>query len=230
MVSEPTEIALPEGQGREESGFSLIEALVVLAVSSVLLVVLTNTMSQSRAQNAQLAEHFRLTGDAFYADLQLQALLSGLYIDPLLQPSGARPSRIEQRLNFHTEGSWTTSESDVAFRGTSEAFEFSTQFQADGAKPVPAKVRWIDTMEGRKLSLTLGEDEAVWPVLYDPQTRFRYMSSEGELLENFPPAPVRARFGQAPSRTDQPSPIAVPKAIMAYRDDIQKVVFIVDVP
>lgn len=219
----------PQSEDPGQGGFSLVEALVVLAVSSILLVVLTNALSQSRAQNLRLEDHFRLTGDAFYADLQLQALLSGLYIDPLLQPSGAQPSRSDRRLNIHTEQSWAALGSDVAFKGTSEGFDFFTQYYENGA-PVSAEVRWIDTLEGRRLSLTLDGRNIVWPVLYDPQTRFSYLTQDGQVQNIFPPPMTRTQNSEAFTRSERQSPILVPKAIMAYREDTQKTVFIVDVP
>ncbi|MEL6687293.1 MAG: type II secretion system protein [Pseudomonadota bacterium] len=214
-----------------DGGFSLVEALVILAISSVLLFVLTSTIGLSRDQNARLAEHSRLAGDKLYADLQLQALLDSLYIDPLLQASGAKPSVSNRRAAIHTQQSWAELDSDIAFEGNSEAFEFTTQYHADGARPVPAQVQWIDSVDGRRLSVNLEGRVITWPVIYDPQTRFRYLTPDNQLLDMFPPPQLQSNEsrlvgGNAPIA----NPILVPKAIMAYREDTRQVVFIVDVP
>lgn len=212
-----------EGQ-HPEQGFSLIEALIVLAISSMLLLVLTSTISLARSQNLRLAEHTRLAGDQFYADLQLQAMLDRLYIDPLLQAYGAQPSQSNRRAALHTEASWAELNSDVAFEGTSEMFEFSTRMELpDGVSTPRVTIAWVDQIDGRRLSMTVEEEVILWPVLYDAQTRFRYLTRENELTETFPPALTS-------SRNAERNPILLPKSIMAYREDRGEPVFIVDVP
>jgi prepilin-type N-terminal cleavage/methylation domain-containing protein len=207
-----------------QDGFSLIEALVVLVVSSVLLFILTSAIGFARDQNTRLAEHSRLAGNKLYADLQLQALLDSLYIDPLLQANGAKPSLSNRRAVTFMQDSWADLESDVAFEGNSESFEFLTQYHANSAAPVPTQVRWLDTANGRRLSVT-------WPVLYDPQTRFQYIGPSNETLDIFPPPRQQSRENRLNTgEVAAQSPILVPKAIIAYREDTRKVVFIVDVP
>ena len=207
-----------------DQGFSLIEALIVLAISSMLLLVLTSTISLARSQNQRLAEHTRLAGNEFYADLQLQAMMDRIYVDPLLQSYGAQPSLSDPRAALHTEESWALLDSDVAFKGTSDSFEFSTRLElADEVSTPRVTIAWSDQNEGRRLSMTIDGQTVLWPVLYDTRTQFRYLTLENELVETFPPAPTN-------SRDEDSNPILLPKSIMAYREDRVEPVFIVDVP
>lgn len=226
-MSEPISIEPSQADVASDHGFSLIEAIIVLAISSMLLLVLTSTISLARTQNLRLADHARLSGDKFYADLQIQALLDRLYIDPLLQAYGAQPSLNDRRAALHTEQSWSDLDSDVAFEGNSERFTFSTLALGDDeAVPQRVEIAWIDERDGRRMSMSLGgAPPVIWPVLYDSQTRFRFRDDEGELLDIFPEPPERSL-----SRRVATDPTLLPTSILAYRDDIGEVVFIVDVP
>ena len=190
----------------------------------MLLLVLTSTISLARSQNLRLAEHTRLAGNEFYADLQLQAMMDRIYVDPLLQSYGAQPSLSDPRAALHTEESWALLDSDVAFEGTSDSFEFSTRLElAEEVSTPRVTIAWSDQNEGRRLSMTIDGQTVLWPVLYDSRTQFRYLTLENELVETFPPAPTN-------SRDEDSNPILLPKSIMAYREDRGEPVFIVDVP
>lgn len=217
---------------KNEQGFSLIEALVVLAISSMLLLILTSTISLARSQNIRLAEHSRIAGDQFYADLQLQAMLDRIYVDPLLQSYGAQPSLTNRRAALHTEESWAQLDSDVAFRGTSESFEFSTRLETSDDVSTPrVTIAWVDRADGRQLSMTIDGETIVWPVLYDVQTRFKFLTLDGDLVETFPPALNASRsLSRTRPRVTDRNPILLPKSILAYREDLGAPVFIVDVP
>jgi prepilin-type N-terminal cleavage/methylation domain-containing protein len=215
-----------EASSRED-GFSLVEALVVLAISSVLLVTLTGMIGLTREHNQRLAEHSEMTGSRLYIDLQLQSVLDRLYIDPLLQPEGFMLSRNDSRAGFYNERDWREREQSrpPAFRGTPERFEFSARFMEGRQQAIrPVSVYWNEEADGRRMAMTLDNQTVVWPVVYDPAVRFAYLNEDEALVQTYP-AP--STDNEAVRQTDA---IFVPKAVMAYREDTAEVVFVLDVP
>jgi type II secretory pathway pseudopilin PulG len=212
----------------KEAGFSLVEALVVMAVSAMLLSVLTSILSFSRASNQRLADHAIRQGDQFYTDLQAQTMTDYFYLDPLLQSRGRRAAANDRDGRFFTQDQWASRDGSMAFEGDETAFSMQARSVLDQSGTIETvSLRWRTDQEGRKLTLSVGDDLIEWPTLYPDGSEFRYMIAPGEYVRKFPPEETDRRAFQ---RTEDPDPTQRPMAIMAVTPATNIPHLILDLP
>ncbi|MEM7728816.1 MAG: prepilin-type N-terminal cleavage/methylation domain-containing protein [Pseudomonadota bacterium] len=210
-----------------DAGFSLIEALVVLAVSGALMVALTSILNFSRVSNMRLADHAARQGDMFYTDLQAQSVVDRIYEDPLLQVSGRLPSRASRDGELYSERLWQSREGPVLFSGDETSFTLlARSIVSASGDPEAVTLRWDRTDDdGSRLVMVSGEQQITWPTVFPDLVEFRYMSETGEYSSTFPVKQERPAFERA-----QLDPVAKPTAIMAVDTATQIPSLILDVP
>lgn len=187
-MSEPSEILkVATEPSTSDAGFSLIEALVVLAISSLLLVVLTDTLVASQRGHLRLEDHFERRGEAFYLDLQMQALIDHVYVDPLLSQSGWQPALNDRRAPLMTSAQWRQQQRDPVFQGSEATVTGEVRNILDGRGAVePFQLNWVDSQSGRQIRLLVGDMDVTWPRHFPRGTVFRFATDSGRLVEQWP--------------------------------------------
>ena len=210
-----------------EAGFSLIEALVVLAISSFLLVVLTDTLIASQRGHQRLEDHFERRGEVFYLDVQMQALINHLYVDPLLQQSGWQPAINDRRSALFTPQQWRQRDRAPVFEGQPEKFSGEIRNVLSGHSVVePFQISWVETRKGRQIRLIAGDMDVTWPRYFPGSTQFRFASGSGRLVEQWPVQPDRA----AERPNEQTEAAILPDAIHFFDTSRSLTLAVYDVP
>lgn len=210
-----------------DAGFSLIEALVVLAISSLLLVVLTDTLVASQRGHLRLEDHFERRGEAFYLDLQMQALMDHIYVDPLLSQSGWQPALNDRRALLMTSAQWRQQQRDPVFQGSEATVAGEVRNILDGRGAVePFRLSWMDSQSGRQIRLIVGVMDVTWPRQFPRSTVFRFATDSGQLVEQWP----IIQSGRS-SRTNETLPTAaLPNAIHLFDKSRSMTLAVYDVP
>lgn len=165
----------------------MIEALVVVAIASLLLTVLSQLLLDTQRTHMRLEERFRASETGFYSDLILRRIV----FNTLTRPSDIRVAT-----------------SSPVFSG--EARRFSGHVRNDLFGPArlePFEVLLETRQSGdERLILRLGETESALELPRFSQGRFVFVADDGTEFETWPlrPAPELRRTGEEPDPPQLP--------------------------
>jgi len=217
----------PAEPPKSDAGFSLIEALVVLAISSLLLVVLTDTLVASQRGHLRLEDHFERRGEAFYLDLQMQALIDHIYVDPLLSQSGWQPALNDRRAPLMTSAQWRQQQRDPVFQGSETTVTGEVRNILDGRGAVETfRLSWVDSQSSRQIRLIVGDMDVTWPRQFPRSTVFRFFTGSGQLVEQWP-VTQSGRLDRANEGSASPT---LPNAIHLFDTSRSMTLAVYDVP
>ena len=169
-----------EGILYSDSGFSIIEALVVMLIGSMLLSILTPMLISSQQTNEKISEIFQNREDHIFFNMQFSELLDS-FIDPALETSGLAigddPSFIGSSVTFSAKArrpfKLTDTTSDVWIGWT---------------KHNPLQIDKSSSASGdNKLIAQIGNQWILWPQIWPDDAKFFYIDSEGEKHPSWPP-------------------------------------------
>lgn len=171
--------------GDGEAGFSLIEALVVLAISATLLSVVTPLLMSSHRVSQQLDRVFTSQSDMFFFELQLREIFAAVE-DPALQVATGT-GRAEGLVGLRGDG-------------TRMSVPVRNLFGL-GRDAERVELGWTAEADDRRLRAATEDLDLRWPVVFGPDSRFYYVSTDGRVHTAWPPdaspTPDRSGFSEA---------------------------------
>jgi len=164
-----------------EAGFSIVEALVVMLIGSMLLSVLTPLLITSTRMNEKLSDVFEDRSDRIFFDLQFSELIDS-FIDTSLRSPGLTTEDEERFVGTPVSFSGKAYTPFGLSAETTDVWVGWTRHNPDESQTLSDA-----NTEKNRLMAKIGDRRITWPLLWPENARLFYVDGEGKTHQSWPP-------------------------------------------